>query len=510
MPLLPCSSYSVLFVGNSLTYCNDLDLHVKAFMEEAAPGMAIQTDRVVKGGASLKTLWTKTDAKRSIASGGFDTVVLQEDLPETNVASFHEYARRFHEVIKAAGSRTVFLMTWPYKRLGWITTEGIAEAHQEIAVRLGAEVAPAGLAWQRAQSSRIRLYGNDGEHPSPCGTYLAAAVAFSVLWRRSPVGLTCSAARSVSTKDAKKLQEIAWATAQPALNANEVDETRSELVKNVFQALDVDADGLLNLAEMRRFETFIGFRGDEAALKEEFDILCAELGGPITLARFQQLVDRGTQHGLFATHCTSEELQELQAEYCKPPSRRVVIVPGNGGGSVWNANWYGWLAHELQQRGVSVALRDMPDPVYARETRWLPYIIDDLAEGVDKLQDTIFVGHSSGAAALMRLAEKHRVFGMVLVSAYTSDLGDATERKSGYFARPWKWAQQRENCDFIAQFASTDDPFLPMEEQLAVKQGLAPKVEYHQFDGRSHFFDYPFWELLRLIEQRVQPDPTGH
>ena len=40
---------------------------------------------------------------------------------------------------------------------------------------------------------------------------------------------------------------------------------------------------------------------------------------------------------------------------------------------------------------------------------------------------------SSGAAAGMRYAETHQIKGLVLVSAYTSDLGDEVEKTSGYF-----------------------------------------------------------------------------
>jgi len=43
----------------------------------------------------------------------------------------------------------------------------------------------------------------------------------------------------------------------------------------------------------------------------------------------------------------------------------------------------------------------MPDPVGARSTIWLPYIKNDLKCD----QDSIYVGHSSGAAAGLKFAE---------------------------------------------------------------------------------------------------------
>ena len=106
-------------------------------------------------------LWAQTDAADVIAKGGpagpWDVVVLQEDLPETDLATFNEYAGRFHaQVASAPGPPACVLMScWAYPRLPSFTTEGIAAAHDETAARLSAgppavRVAHAGRAWLRA------------------------------------------------------------------------------------------------------------------------------------------------------------------------------------------------------------------------------------------------------------------------------------------------------------------------------------------------------------------------
>ena len=108
------------------------------------------------------------------------------------------------------------------------------------------------------------------------------------------------------------------------------------------------------------------------------------------------------------------------------PVKKVVIVPGNGAGDVTRCNWYPWVNKRLNEvSGVSSVLRNMPDPVTARRTIWLPFMETEL--GVD--EDTVIIGHSSGACAAVRYAEEHRVAGLVLVSAYTSDLGWATAQR---------------------------------------------------------------------------------
>ena len=98
----------LLFVGDSLTYVNDLDQRVAELAREAGFAEGLVVDRVVKGGAPLKKLWTKTKVKSVIkgsqaADGGetapWDAVILQEDLPETDLTTFHSFVDKFHHHI---------------------------------------------------------------------------------------------------------------------------------------------------------------------------------------------------------------------------------------------------------------------------------------------------------------------------------------------------------------------------------------------------------------------------
>ncbi|XP_078086701.1 serine hydrolase RBBP9 [Mustelus asterias] len=173
---------------------------------------------------------------------------------------------------------------------------------------------------------------------------------------------------------------------------------------------------------------------------------------------------------------------------------RAVIVPGNGAGDVEDSNWYKWAKDRLKQiPDFQCLLQNMPDPLTARKTIWLPFMEKTLQCD----EQTVIIGHSSGAVAAMRYAETHRVYGIILVSAYTSDLGDANERESGYFSSPWQWEKIKCNCKCIVQFGSTDDPFLPWSEQQKVADGL--QAELHKFTDRGHFQDEKFPELITVI-----------
>lgn len=164
---------------------------------------------------------------------------------------------------------------------------------------------------------------------------------------------------------------------------------------------------------------------------------------------------------------------------------RVIILPGNGCTNVRRSNWYGFVESQLKKRPdiiCEVRMENMPDPYEAKESVWIPFIVDTLK--VD--ENTIVIGHSSGAEAAMRLAENHKLLGLILVAACHTDLGEASERISGYYSRPWLWESIRSNCKWIIQYHSEDDPFIPRSEADYVAENL--KSEYTCFTNKSHFF----------------------
>ena len=206
----------ILFVGDSLTYFNDgIYSHLERLGGSANPALTIHGDQAVRGGAPLKTLWEMDQVRQAIGKGGYEVVVLQEDLPETKVDIFREYARKFVEDIRKAGSRPVLLMAWSYERLGWISMAEIAQAHRDAAKELGVDVAPVGLAWQRVLKERpdINLFARDREHPSIEGTYLAAVVVYATVFGRNPNGLRYLPS-GVTADAAAFLQRVAWETLQ--------------------------------------------------------------------------------------------------------------------------------------------------------------------------------------------------------------------------------------------------------------------------------------------------------
>ncbi|UJR24808.1 hypothetical protein I4U23_006183 [Adineta vaga] len=174
--------------------------------------------------------------------------------------------------------------------------------------------------------------------------------------------------------------------------------------------------------------------------------------------------------------------------------QRILIIPGMGCTPVENCNWYSWLKEHLEKDPsgkFDVILEDMPDPHAARESYWLPFIRDTLKSD----EKTILVGHSSGCEAIMRLIEKDKVRGVILVAACHTDLGDENERASEYYNRPWNWDVMRSNAGFIVQLHSPSDKCIPVDEGRFVADKL--KSEYLELPRRGHFMGHQLPEVLK-------------
>ena len=214
---------------------------------------------------------------------------------------------------------------------------------------------------------------------------------------------------------------------------------------------------------------------------------------------------------------------------------KVIICPGNGCTSIRRSNWYGQLYEELRALKIDVVCENFPDPFEAKRSVWLPYI-----ESLGADENSILVGHSSGAQAALRYAETHKLKAVVLVSATFTDLGDAGERASGYYPQgiylstlqawcrvrfqetcvrvgdficrsdvcydihgsgeenPYEFEAMKRNCACWHQFHSDDDPFIPLHEAERIRDGLGLTDTYYMLAGRSHFFE-PFSELTELV-----------
>ena len=219
---------AILFLGNSMTYFNDLPT---VFMNlSQSGGFEPEVYELTEGSYRLEYFADETDevgaqAWDALKNYDWDYVIMQEQSGISTIgAEEHMYpaARTLDSMIREANGESVFLMTWAYKEGFSFPLLGLeiknsreemqtqmAQNYINIASELDALLAPAGIAFMRCSSEypEIELWDEDGNHPSPAGTYLAACVLYQVLYDQSPSELDYTA--ELDRQTASKLQLVA-------------------------------------------------------------------------------------------------------------------------------------------------------------------------------------------------------------------------------------------------------------------------------------------------------------
>lgn len=210
-------SISVLFIGNSYTYVNDLPGMLGSLA--ASLGKEITIDSKTNGGYTFQMHVNDPLTYTKIHSRPWDVVVIQgqsqePSFPDTQVdTQTLPYALQLSDSIWAnrACSNVMYYMTWGRQNgdpqwTGINTFEKMNTRLYNAYMRIAdssdrSMVSPVGRAWAyvRANHPAINLYNPDESHPSVEGTYLAACTFYAALFRQSPVGSTFSGGLNATT-----------------------------------------------------------------------------------------------------------------------------------------------------------------------------------------------------------------------------------------------------------------------------------------------------------------------
>jgi hypothetical protein len=191
LPPVPANALRVLFVGNSLTYANDLP-RTLADLARAAGQRTLYAVSVAFPDFALEDHLSQGDAARVLKAQDWDFVVLQQG--PTSLASsrvlLERDARRFAPLIAQAKAKPALFMVWPTEDRKFAFND-VRDSYRAAAVDIDGLFLPAGMSWLEAwkRDPELVLY-SDGRHPTPMGTYLAALVIFQRLYGVSPVELT--------------------------------------------------------------------------------------------------------------------------------------------------------------------------------------------------------------------------------------------------------------------------------------------------------------------------------
>lgn len=195
------SSHPVLFIGNSLTYTNDLPGVVAAIAEQA--GDTIDAWSLTAPDVALIDHYYSGEAAKAIKSYRWEYVVLQQG-PSTvsiNRDTLVLGAQLLDPLIRSVGAEPALYMVWPdASRQAFF--DACRDSYRQAAQTVNGVFMPAGEAWRAvwAKAPSLALYGNDGFHPSPLGTYVAALAIFERITGRDARNLPPIAIRSNGSK----------------------------------------------------------------------------------------------------------------------------------------------------------------------------------------------------------------------------------------------------------------------------------------------------------------------
>lgn len=209
-------SLRVLFIGNSLTYVNDLPATLAGIARSG--GDTIRVEMVAKPNyALIDHLTLHSGAEEAIRRGGWNVVVLQQgptSLP-VNRDSLILWTKMFDPMIRAVGARPALYMVWPAADRPQ-DFDAVRTSFQMAAHAVDGLFLPAGQAWLDAwaRNTTLPLYGADGFHPSPMGTWLAALTIYEALTGHDARNLPSTAvvngaALAIPAQTVRLLQEAA-------------------------------------------------------------------------------------------------------------------------------------------------------------------------------------------------------------------------------------------------------------------------------------------------------------
>lgn len=205
--LIAQDSISVLFVGNSYVYVNDLPGTLAHLANSL--GKTVSTGQKVNGAYTFANHAADPLTYSAIHQQLWDVVVLQAQSQEPSFPTDQvntqtlPYAVQLTDSIYAANpcGNALFFMTWG-REVGdpqWDSINTfdkmngrLYDAYMKFGRETDAMVSPVGAVWKyvRDHHPTIQLYSSDGSHPSLAGTYLAACTFYTALFQSSTVGAT--------------------------------------------------------------------------------------------------------------------------------------------------------------------------------------------------------------------------------------------------------------------------------------------------------------------------------
>jgi len=156
-------------------------------------------------------------------------------------------------------------------------------------------------------------------------------------------------------------------------------------------------------------------------------------------------------------------------------------------------------------------LDNYPEPTKCREKIWVPFLREKILNILKIHPDTkiIAIGHSTGADAVLRVLESTKILGGIIISSGERpeepddrELTPEEREDIGWYNHPWLYDEMKKNYTWLIHYHSKDDEIIPVAEAHRIHKHL--QTEYRELNGRGHFDDKTFDELLPDILKKLK------
>ena len=152
---------------------------------------------------------------------------------------------------------------------------------------------------------------------------------------------------------------------------------------------------------------------------------------------------------------------------------KIIIAHGTGGSP--SINWFPWLSQELHTLGQTVITPKFPTPEGQSLESWLKTF--EASFGFSNINDDcIVIGHSIGAAFVLRLLEQTKtpVKASFLVASFIQELGlpEYDILNKSFIAGSFDWETIKEHSHNFFVYHADNDPYVPLNCGQTVASAL--------------------------------------
>lgn len=162
--------------------------------------------------------------------------------------------------------------------------------------------------------------------------------------------------------------------------------------------------------------------------------------------------------------------------------KTALILHGTMGSP--DGNWFQWLKSELENKGLTVWLPQLPNPKQPSLHAEADFVHANCPFPIN--EETLIVGHSSGAILALILAQENptKVGGVVAVSVF-HDNSLKWDANNSLFDIPFNWEAIQKNTRKLLFVHSDTDPYVPLDQAKYVANNC--KAEILVIPDQGHF-----------------------